>query len=154
MNVEKLSALEKSLIDIIVDFNGNVNELEYFKQNTNIIGLNLSYLYRTAVFHKMYTLSDTILSSKIYNFNNDDEMKSEIITWAEYDREDCIEKIIQDGYIFDVSNILEILNVLKYNITETNKKNLLTLFTYYLRVFKIKKILQRMHNNQKRHLTN
>lgn len=146
----ELIKLQNSLIDIITEFDGDADELSYFESQLCILGLDLSYLYRSAVFHKKYLLSDLILGNSQYNINADNNFKSEVILWSDFGRDDCIIKCIDDGYFPQLMTTLEIMRYLEDENQYPNTNVVFQKFLYIFKIWRIKKFYKNIIEKKQR----
>lgn len=144
MNEEELRKLEKSLIDIIEEYDGDNDELNYFTESILEEGLNLSELYIAALYNNKFVLADNIILSGKYDIRNDKVLQVEFFNWGNAFRDDCIEKCLKDGFIPDVWTTIDIMNLLNANRNDTAKSTAYNRLFLFLRAYKIKKIIARI----------
>lgn len=141
MNEEELKELELLLLEIIERFDGNKDELNFFSENINTVGLNLTELYIAALYKNKSELSDIIVNSENYSIVEDILLQNEFYNWCISERDDCIIKCLEDGFIPDVWKTIEILNLLKETRHDFLNSEIYGNLFLRLRKYKIEKIL-------------
>lgn len=148
MNKEELLILQKSLIDLIEDYIGDNDELNYFTESILVEGLDLSELYIAALYNNKFELADLIIQSERYDIQHDKKLQVEFFNWGNTYRDECIEKCLVDGFIPDAWTTMDIMNLLNANRKDTNRNLIYNMLLLLLRAYKIKKIIARIRASQ------
>lgn len=144
----ELKTLEKSQTDLIVEFEGDEEELKYFSESIQTIGLNLSELYIAALYNNKFMFADIIIQSGKYNIKKDKKLNTEFFNWGYSDRDDCMIRCLEDGFqpnVWKTMKIMDLLIVIRNNPSNNIVYGKLFLI---LRAYKIKKLIRRIHSKK------